>query len=284
MEESELVDLFDPQRLPEKSQRAAARWCVIVGLLCCLPDPARRPHMWKVVRMLDSCTQGEDGDGKSNETKKQGGKKKQGAGCEMQFQQSLCECRHGPHWPVSCNTARAWMDRKEKKKPNSKGAASPDDERRYREHYERWQKSGASLNEAVVDMEKLKGTWLETMATDLDVHVAQLDFLATAHEAMVECWRVTQWVHAYGYFLQGPRERERFEQLQKQASVSLGSLQVCTEKEKLGIICRPDHLDLFDVINNAYNKVVDQTTETRRCFGRLVEGVQADFKSEINNY
>ncbi|RLM58627.1 hypothetical protein C2845_PM18G12180 [Panicum miliaceum] len=97
------------------------------------------------------------------------------------------------------------MGRKEKKKPNSK--ASPGDERRYREHYERWEKR-------VANMEELKSTWLETMATDLKIQVTELDFLAMAHEEMVECWRVT-----------GPRERERFEQLQLQASMSLDRLQ-----------------------------------------------------------
>jgi hypothetical protein len=104
------------------------------------------------------------------------------------------------------------MDRREKKKPNSK--ASP-----------------------VAYLEELKSTWLETMATDLKIQVTELDFLAMAHEEMVECWRVTRWAHAYGYFLPGPRERGRFEQLQLQASMSLDRLQVCTEKEKFELIC-----------------------------------------------
>lgn len=66
MEERELVDLFDPKRVTGESQREEARWCVIVGLLCCLPEPTRRPFMSNVVRMLASCTQGTNNTGSSS--------------------------------------------------------------------------------------------------------------------------------------------------------------------------------------------------------------------------
>uniref|UniRef100_K3ZLY5 Protein kinase domain-containing protein n=1 Tax=Setaria italica TaxID=4555 RepID=K3ZLY5_SETIT len=52
MEESELVDLFDPNRINGDTRRMAARWCVIVGLLCCVPDPQERPSMSEVIAML----------------------------------------------------------------------------------------------------------------------------------------------------------------------------------------------------------------------------------------
>ncbi|RCV39357.1 hypothetical protein SETIT_8G217300v2 [Setaria italica] len=60
MEESELVDLFDPNRINGDTRRMAARWCVIVGLLCCVPDPQERPSMSEVIAMLGSYVQEEE--------------------------------------------------------------------------------------------------------------------------------------------------------------------------------------------------------------------------------
>jgi hypothetical protein len=40
--------------LTGEAQRAEAEWCVIVGLLCCMPKPEHRPSMGVVIDMLGS--------------------------------------------------------------------------------------------------------------------------------------------------------------------------------------------------------------------------------------
>ncbi|WVZ85619.1 hypothetical protein U9M48_032523 [Paspalum notatum var. saurae] len=59
LQESELRDLFDRKRVTGEPQQRAARWCVMVGLMCCLPDPANRPSMGRVIDMLGWCMQEE---------------------------------------------------------------------------------------------------------------------------------------------------------------------------------------------------------------------------------
>jgi hypothetical protein len=41
-------------QVTDKEQRAEARWCLIVGLLCCMPEPEHRPSMGVVINMLGS--------------------------------------------------------------------------------------------------------------------------------------------------------------------------------------------------------------------------------------
>lgn len=53
------MDIFDRRRVTG-AQLKAARWCVIVGLLCCQADPERRPSIWKVIDMLGSGTREEE--------------------------------------------------------------------------------------------------------------------------------------------------------------------------------------------------------------------------------
>ncbi|OEL20461.1 putative E3 ubiquitin-protein ligase ARI10 [Dichanthelium oligosanthes] len=52
MEESELKDLFDPKQVIGEVQLMLATRCVLVGLLCSLPDPAGRPTMQTVLDTL----------------------------------------------------------------------------------------------------------------------------------------------------------------------------------------------------------------------------------------
>jgi hypothetical protein len=37
-----------------EAQRAEAAWCLVVGLLCCMPEPEHRPSMGVVIDMLGS--------------------------------------------------------------------------------------------------------------------------------------------------------------------------------------------------------------------------------------
>jgi hypothetical protein len=58
---TELRDLFDTRLVDGELQLMAATRCVLVGLMCCLPDPAGRPSMQQVVEMLaSSCEEQKD--------------------------------------------------------------------------------------------------------------------------------------------------------------------------------------------------------------------------------
>jgi hypothetical protein len=55
------------------------------------------------------------------------------------------------------------------------------------------------LEKVLRDMDDLKSSWLENMATDLGIEVTDLDFVNQAYEEIAECRRRIWWVHAYGY-------------------------------------------------------------------------------------
>jgi hypothetical protein len=55
---TELRDLFDSRLVDGELQLMVATRCVLVGLMCCVPDPAGRPSMQQVVDMLaGSCAE-----------------------------------------------------------------------------------------------------------------------------------------------------------------------------------------------------------------------------------
>ncbi|XP_066338526.1 uncharacterized protein [Miscanthus floridulus] len=180
----------------------------------------------------------------------------------------FCECRHGfcwtcgkePHRPVSCDAARAWVDE------NRPPQASLDDQ---------------LLEKALRDMDDLKSSWLENMATDLGIEVTDLDFVTQAYEEIAECRRRIRWVHAYGsYYLDPERDRnkcELFGCLLKEAKDSLDSLQLCADKERL-TLCTTEVVAIAETYSASKKTVMDHTRETRQHFDNLVKAAETHFQ------
>lgn len=185
------------------------------------------------------------------------------------------KCKNWPHWPVSCDTAHRWLNRK---KPPL--ASRNDDDRRYREHYQRWEDSQASVQNAIKDTEDVRDSWLGNMADQLGLQVTELGFLIKACEEIVGCRRVIPWVHAYSYFL-GPEhdgnKHGRLDRLLEKANRSLRRREDVAVKERASV-CAAEVEVICDLYPLFKTKLMDLTAETRHDFEELGRGVLTDFQ------
>ncbi|CAD6255360.1 unnamed protein product [Miscanthus lutarioriparius] len=107
---------------------------------------------------------------------------------------------------------------------------------RYLYHYERWAANHTSLQKVFKDMADLERSGLRS------------GFLNKAYEQVADCRRVLRWAHAYGYFLDPKRDaikRNLFDQLQKDANMSLERLHGCAEVERMEL-CAGDAADVAE--------------------------------------
>ncbi|CAN6373458.1 unnamed protein product [Urochloa humidicola] len=155
---------------------------------------------------------------------------------------------------------------------------------RYLYHYERWAANGNSLHKALVDMDQLKSSELESMARAVDLPATELGFVTEAYHQIAHGRRVMRWAHAYGYFLDPEYDAAKqglFDDLQSQANRWLECLHGCAELDRKRLFFGADKGESAQTFRAYREKVANLTGVTRKFMGNLVKAFETDLPEVV---